>query len=89
MVDKVWVPVTNKMGLYTCVSNLPKFLVVLPSGEVTKVGQHELTKCATVQSVWLCPFLYWASEDSCVATIHNDDERGHVYEQCKFTVKER
>ncbi len=59
------------------------------SGEVTEVGQHELTKCVTVQSVWLCPFLRWVSENSCAATIYNDDECGHVYEQCKFTVKER
>ncbi len=59
------------------------------SGEVTEVGQHELTKCATVQSIWLCPFLRWASENSCAVTIYNDDKQGHIYEQCKFTVKER
>ncbi len=29
------------------------------------------------------------SEDLCAVTIYNDDKRGHVYEQCKFTVKER
>ncbi len=87
--DKVWVPVVNEMGLYMRVSNLPKFLVVLTSGEVTEVGQHELTKCAMVQSMWLCPFLHWASEDSCVATFYNNDEQGHMYEQCKFMVKER
>ncbi len=89
VVDRVWVPVTNEMGLYMRVSNLPEFLVVITSGKVAEVGQHELAKCATVQSVWLCLFLHWAADDSCVATIYNDDEWGHVYEQCKFTVKER
>ncbi len=89
VVDRVWVPVANEMGLYTQVRSLPEFLAVTTSGEVTEVRQHELTRCAMVQSVWLCPFLCWASEDSCAATIYNDDERGHVYEQCRFTVKER
>ncbi len=89
VVDKVWVPVANKMGLYMQVRSLLEFLAVTTSGEVTEVGQQELSKCAMVQSVWLCPFLRWASKNSCAATIYNDDERGHVYEQCKFTVKER
>ncbi len=89
VVDRVWVPVANEMGLYTRVRNLPEFLAVMTSGEVTEVTQHELTKCAAVRSVWLCPFLCWASEDSCAATIYNDNEQGHVYEQCKFMVKER
>ncbi len=89
VVDGVWVPVANEMGLYTRVRNLPEFLAVTASGEVTEVTQHELTKCAAVWSMWLCPFLRWASEDLCAATMYNDDERGHVYEQCKFTVKER
>ncbi len=89
VVDRVWVPVANEMGLYTRVRSLPEFLAVMTSGEVTEVSQHELTRCAMVQSVWLCPFLRWVSEDSCAATIYNNDERGHVYEQCKFTVKER
>ncbi len=74
VVDKVWVQVANETGLYMQVQNLPKFLAVTNSGEVTEVGQHELTKCATVQSIWLCPFLRWASENSCTATIYNDDE---------------
>ncbi len=74
VVDKVWVPVTNEMGLYTRVRNLPEFLAVTTSGEVTEVGQHELTKCATVQSIWLCPFLRWVLENSCTATIYNDDK---------------
>ncbi len=74
VVDRVWVPVANKMGLYTQVQSLPEFLAVTASGEVTEVSQHELTRCATVQSVWLCPFLRWASEDSCAATIYNDNE---------------
>ncbi len=74
MVDRVWVPVTNKTGLYTRVRSLPEFLAVMASGEVTEVSQHKLTKCATVQSVWLCPFLRWASGNSCAATIYNNDE---------------
>ncbi len=74
VVDKVWVPVANKMGLYMRVQNLPEFLVVTTSGEVTEVDQHELTKCTMVQSIWLCPFLRWASENLCAATIYNDDE---------------
>ena len=61
----------------------------MTSGEVTEVGQHELTKCTMVQSIWLCLFLRWASENLCTATIYNDDKRGHIYEQCKFMVKER
>ena len=89
VVDKVWVPAVNETGLYTQVNSLPEFLAVSTGGEVTKVDQHKLAKCAMVQSVWLCPFLHWASEDSCAATIYNNDEWGHVYEQCKFTVKER
>ena len=89
LVDKVWVPVTNEMGLYMRVWSLPNFLAVTASGEVTEVGHHELTKCAMVWSVWLCLFLRWALKASCAVTIYKDDERGHVYEQCKFTVKER
>ncbi len=89
VVDRVWVPVANEMGLYTRVRSLPKFLAVTASGEVTKVSQHKLTRCAMVRSVWLCPFLRWVSGNLCAATIYNDDERGHVYEQCKFTVEER
>ncbi len=56
VVDEVWVPVTNEMGLYMQVSNLPEFLAVSTSGEVTEVGQHELTKCVVIQSIWLCLF---------------------------------
>ncbi len=89
VVDRVWVPVVNETGLYTQVQSLPEFMAVSNSGEVTEVGQYELTKCTTVQSIWLCPFLCWVSENSCMATIYNDNERGHMYEQCKFTVKER
>ena len=74
VVDRVWVPVTNETGLYMRVRSLPEFLVVTTSGEVTEVNQHELTRCATVRSVWLCPFLCWASENSCATTIYNDDE---------------
>ncbi len=74
VVDRVWVPVANETGLYTRVRNLPEFLAVTASGEVTKVNQHELTRCAMVRSVWLCPFLRWAMGDSCAATIYNDDE---------------
>ncbi len=74
VVDRVWVPVANETGLYTRVQSLPEFLVVTTSGEVTEVGQHELAKCAMVQSVWLCPFLCWASGGSYAATIYNDDE---------------
>ncbi len=48
VVDRVWVPVVNKTGLYTRVRSLPEFLAVTTSGEVTEVKQHELTKCATV-----------------------------------------
>ncbi len=44
VMDKVWVPIANETGLYTQMSNLPKFLAVSTSGEVTEVGQHELTK---------------------------------------------
>ncbi len=61
VVDRVWV-------------SLPEFLAVTTSGEVTEVSQHELAKCVMVQSVWLCPFLRWASEDSCAVTIYNDDK---------------
>ncbi len=57
VVDRVWVPVANEMGLYTRVRSLPKFLAVMTSGEVTKVSQHELTRCVMVRSVWLCLFL--------------------------------
>ena len=57
VVDRVWVPVANETGLYMRVRSLPKFLAVMTSGEVTEVSQHELTKCTTVQSIWLCPFL--------------------------------
>ncbi len=74
VVDKVWVPVANETGLYMRVRNLPESLVVMTSGEVTEVGQHELTKCAMMQSVWLCPFLHWASENSCAVTIYNNDK---------------
>ena len=74
VVDRVWVPVANETGLYMRVRSLPEFLAVTTSGEVTEVGQHELTKCATVQSIWLCPFLRWVLENSCTATIYNDDK---------------
>ncbi len=74
VIDWVWVPVTNKTGLYTQVSCLPEFLAVMTDGEVTKVGQHKLTKCAMIQSVWLCPFLCWALGSLCVTAIYNNDE---------------
>ncbi len=74
VVDKVWVPVANEMGLYMRVRNLPKFLAVTNSGQVTEVGQHELMKCVMVQSIWLCPFLCWVSKNSCAVTIYNDNE---------------